>query len=121
MCQQRRTTWSRDQIRSARRVDLAPLLRQRGFALLERSADNYTIREHPGIIVKQWYWNWPEQDKCGNTIDFLVDVLGMSFSNAMREILDYRLAANTDRPLDAVAIRPEGDNLATNYDRRSAK
>jgi hypothetical protein len=87
MCQQRRTSWTREQIRSARRVNLAPLLRRRGFTLLEHSNGNYEIGEHPGIIVKDSYWNRPEHDNCGNTIDFFVDVLGMSFSNAMQEIL----------------------------------
>jgi hypothetical protein len=63
--------------------------------LLEHSNGNYEIGEHPGIIVKDSYWNRPEHENCacpehrrgGNTIDFFVDVLALPFSMAMQEIL----------------------------------
>jgi hypothetical protein len=32
------------------------------------------------------YWRWPERDLAGNTIDFHVRVLGLSFHDAMRQI-----------------------------------
>ena len=40
----------------------------------------------PGLIVKDSYWRWPERDLSGNAIDFLVQVLGRSFHDAMREL-----------------------------------
>ena len=39
-----------------------------------------------GLILKQSYWRWPQRNLAGNTIDFFVRVLGLSFHQAMREI-----------------------------------
>jgi len=40
----------------------------------------------PGLIVKESYWRWPQSNLAGHTIDFFVQVLGMTFHNAMRQI-----------------------------------
>jgi len=40
----------------------------------------------PASSSKRVYWRWPEQDLAGNTIDFLVEIFGLSFHDAMREI-----------------------------------
>lgn len=79
--------WTRDQIRSARLVPLPPVLQQRGFALIEREAQNFHLPAFPGLIVKDSYWRWPERDLSGNSIDFFTAILGMSFHDAMRHIL----------------------------------
>ena len=78
--------WTREQIRDARKAPLAPLLVKRGFALVELPADNFAVTAFPGLIVKDSYWRWPERDRAGNTIDFLVQVLGLSFHDAMKTI-----------------------------------
>lgn len=80
------TRWTKEQIRHARSVPLAPLLLRRGFNLLPLNAGNFAIEEHPGLLLKQSYWRWPERDLAGNTIDFFIRVLDMSFHQAMREI-----------------------------------
>ena len=36
--------------------------------------------------VKDSYWRWPERNLAGNAIDFHVQVLGLSFHDAMRQI-----------------------------------
>jgi hypothetical protein len=43
-------------------------------------------RAAAGLILKASYWRWPERDKAGNTMDFFVQVLGLSFHDAMRQI-----------------------------------
>ena len=78
--------WSIDQIRAARMVELAPLLRRRGLSLYDRRDGNWEIGEYHGLLLKASYWRWPERNLAGNTIDFYTKVLGASFSNAMREI-----------------------------------
>ncbi len=78
--------WTRDQIRAARVAPLVPLLQRRGLQLLERDADNYELSAHPGVILKDSYWRWPQRDLAGNTIDLFTQVLGLSFHDAMREI-----------------------------------
>jgi hypothetical protein len=32
------------------------------------------------------YWRWPERNLAGNAIDFHIQVLGLSFHDAMRQI-----------------------------------
>ena len=79
--------WSREQIRDARKAQLAPLIAKRGLALVELPADNFGVTAFSGLIVKDCYWRWPERGQAGNTIDFLVQVLGLSFHEAMKTIV----------------------------------
>ena len=78
--------WTREQIRAARLAPLVPLLQRRGLILVEREAGNYELPTHPGLILKDSYWRWPERNQAGNAIDFFTQVLGMSFHDAMRQI-----------------------------------
>ena len=78
--------WAREQIRAARLVPLIPLLQKRGLQLVEREAGNFVLPAYPDLIVKDSYWRWPERNLAGNTIDFHVQVLGLSFHDAMRQI-----------------------------------
>ena len=80
--------WSREQIRDARKAQLAPLIAKRGLALVELPAANFGVTAFPGLIVKDSYWRWPERDQAGNTIDFFVQVLGLSFHDAMKAIVE---------------------------------
>jgi hypothetical protein len=64
-----RLCWTREQIRAARLAPLPPLAEKRGFALLEHGGANFDVREHPGLIVKDSYWRWPERAMQGNAID----------------------------------------------------
>ena len=82
----REPRWSREQIRAARLAPLVPLLQQRGLHLVVREADNFTLPAYPGLIVKDSYWRWPARNLAGNAIDFHVQVLGLSFQDAMRQI-----------------------------------
>jgi hypothetical protein len=79
--------WPRELIRDARKAQLAPLIAKRGFALVELPADNFAVTAFPGLIVKDSYWRWPERDQAGNSIDFFVQVLGLSFHDAMKAIV----------------------------------
>jgi hypothetical protein len=65
---------------------LVPLLEKRGLQLVEQGGGNFLLSAFPGLVVKDSYWRWPERDLGGNTIDFFVKVLGMSFHNAMKAI-----------------------------------
>ena len=80
--------WSREQIRDARKAQLAPLIAKRGLVLFELPADNFGVTAFPGLIVKDNYWRWPERDQAGNSIDFFVRVLGLSFNHAMKAIVE---------------------------------
>jgi hypothetical protein len=78
--------WSREQIRAARLAPLVPLLQKRALRLVEQEAGNFLLPTFPGLILKDSYWRWPERDLAGNAIDFFVQILGMSFHDAMRQI-----------------------------------
>jgi len=78
--------WTRQQIRAARQAPLLPLLQKRGLQLIEKEAGNFILPAFPGLILKDFYWRWPQKNMAGNTIDFFVQVLGLSFHHAMRHI-----------------------------------
>jgi len=80
--------WTREQIRAARLVPLPPRLQQRGLQLVAQDAGNFLLPAYPGLIVKDSYWRWSERDLAGNAIDFHVQVLGLSFHDAMRALTD---------------------------------
>jgi hypothetical protein len=63
------------------------LLQKRGLQLVEKEAGNFQLPSFPGLIVKESYWRWPNRNLAGNTIDFFVQVLGMSFHDAMCQIM----------------------------------
>jgi hypothetical protein len=79
--------WTRQQIRAARLAPLPPLLHKRGLQLIERPADNFALAAYPGLLLKDGYWRWPERNLAGNAIDFFMHVLGLSFHDAMRQIV----------------------------------
>ena len=78
--------WTREQIRAARVAPLAPLLQKRKLEIFAQDAGNFILPAYPGLIVKDCYWRWPERNLAGNAIDFCVQVLGLSFHDAMRQI-----------------------------------
>jgi hypothetical protein len=65
---------------------LLPLLQKRGLQRIELPAQNFELPAYPGLIVKGSYWRWPQRHLAGNAIDFFVQVLGLSFHDAMRQI-----------------------------------
>ena len=78
--------WTKEQIRDARMLPIMSLLEKRGLHLLETGGGNHTVREYPGLIIKDGYWRWPERNAGGNTIDLCMQVLRMSFHDAMLEL-----------------------------------
>jgi len=44
------------------------------------------LAQYKGLLLKDSYWRWPERNLAGNAIDFFVQVLGLSFHDAMRQI-----------------------------------
>ncbi len=83
-----RSNWSRQQIRAARAAELPPLLRRYGRRLHPSGADNFHVEQYAGLIVKRSFWRWPERNMQGNAIDLFINVLGMSFNDAMRQIVE---------------------------------
>ena len=116
-----RPAWTCEQIRAARMVELAPLLMRRGLALRDRGGGNVEVELYEGLLLKASYWRWPERDLAGNAIDFYVKVLGLSFSDAMKEITQVETMPESARPAAPVAaLRSERGYSAAKLDGRSA-
>jgi hypothetical protein len=62
-------------------------VQKRGLKLIEKEAGNFELPALPGLILKDSYWRWPQRNLAGNAIDFFVQVLGLSFHDAMRQII----------------------------------
>lgn len=97
-------TWSKNQIRAARKIPLAPLLRQKGVPLRELPGENYLVQADAkggqafgDLIVRDCYWIWKSRQLQGNTIDFFVMVENRSFAEAMNAIFGSPKLANPDR------------------------
>ena len=71
---------------AARLAPLPPLLHKCGLQLTELPAGNFELPAYPGLLIKESYWRWPQRNLAGNAIDFFVQVLGLSFHDAMRQI-----------------------------------
>jgi hypothetical protein len=67
---------------------LLPLLQKRGLQLIELPAGNFELVAYKGLLIKDSYWRWPQRQLAGNTIDLFVQVLGLSFNDAMRLITE---------------------------------
>lgn len=114
-------TWTKQQIRDARKVHLAPLLTRRGFRLRLLPEGNTLVEDHPDLIVKHHYWTWPTKNIQGNAIDFFVLVEGKSFHQAM-EILAASIGAGGTRkgvqeqnmPIPVVSITQDYDHDGNN-------
>ena len=79
-----RNKWTPQQIRTARRIQLKPLLEQLGYRLDPLDNGNWKVYGLPRqIVVKEHYWSNPGNGTGGNAIDLLVQVMGMSFSETM--------------------------------------
>ena len=89
--------WTKSDIRTARKSELAPLLIERGYRLLPANNGNFRILPDPddpsvpaGLVVKQSFWVWNDRNISGNAIDFFTKVEGKSFHQAMEIILVRR-------------------------------
>lgn len=76
--------WSKQQIRNARMVALAPLLTGRGRTLKALTDANYCVSDYDDLIIKNNYWHWPSQNLDGNAIDYFTKVEKLTFSQTMQ-------------------------------------
>jgi hypothetical protein len=86
-----RSKWNAQQIRLARQVALKPLLEQMGYSMQALKNDNWKVYGlSVDLIVKETYWICPDTGAGGNAIDLLVQVMGMSFSQAMDKVEAFK-------------------------------
>ena len=85
-------TWTRSEIRAARQSSLQPVLEKLGYRLEPRTHDNYAItgQRCGEIIIKDHYWHCPDTGLAGNAIDFLMQIRGATFHEAMQQLTQPR-------------------------------
>jgi hypothetical protein len=83
-----RRPWTKAQIRQARQTPLVPVLEAMGYQLMPRKNGNYLLcRLAAEIVIKDHYWINRQDQSTGNAIDFMVQIEGMTFSQAMKHLL----------------------------------
>ena len=77
-------TWTKSEIQSARKIMLLPLLSRRGYKLRMLENGNYLVDNILGkLVIKNNFWFWNDRKCSGNTIDFLITIEKLSFTDAM--------------------------------------
>jgi hypothetical protein len=61
-------------------------LQKRGLQLIQKEAGNLGLSAFPDLILKESYRRRPQRNLQGNAIDFFVQVLELSFHDAMLQI-----------------------------------
>ena len=82
-----RNKWTPEQIRNARKTPLKPLLERMGYRLRKLENGNMEVLGFScPVIIKEHYWSCPQNRSGGNTIDLLMQIMGMSFHEAMGKL-----------------------------------
>ena len=88
-----RNAWTKADIRRARQTPLKPVLEAMGYQLQPLRNGNYHLcRLDCDIVIKDHFWIDKDADastRAGNAIDFLVQVEGMSFAQAMETLCEF--------------------------------
>lgn len=81
----------KEQIQQARQADLIQYLLDHGYDL-KREGQNFRIPGHGGLLVRANHWRQFSTGEGGNTLDFLVRVLGIDFKEAIEQLVVYPTA-----------------------------
>ena len=77
-------------VRKARQTSLVAYLTSRGEQL-KRVGQNYILREHDSLYIKDNMFVWYSQEKKGNSVDFLMLYYGMTFKQAIEALTGAEL------------------------------
>lgn len=75
--------YTQQQIDRANETDLAAFLRSQGEKLI-KSGHEYRLKAHDSLTIRGNKWFWHSRNKGGYPIDFVMEVYGKTFSEAMR-------------------------------------
>lgn len=82
-----RNKWTSEQIRNGRKTPIKPLLEKMGYRLRELENGNMEVLDLSSpVIIKEHYWSCPQNRSGGNAVDLLIQVMGMSFNEAMGKL-----------------------------------
>ena len=75
--------YTQEQIDRANRADIADFLRTQGETL-ERAGNEYRLKRHDSLTVRENKWYRHSQSKGGGPIDFVMEFYGRSFTEAVQ-------------------------------------
>lgn len=114
---------NKDQVESARQVDLLTYLREHEPDNLSRAGSEYCLRDHDSLKISNGKWHWHSRGIGGRSaLDFLIKVRNISFVDAVEVICDGR-AVLTVSPSSRIEIPRQSFRLperAPNNDRVTA-
>lgn len=80
-------TFTKEEKQKAKRTDLIQFCTNYDYDLKDDGSGNYKVRDYAGVIIKEnYFFNHTSQEK-GSAIDFCVNVIGMSFKEAVEKLL----------------------------------
>lgn len=86
---------SKDQIRQARQANLAEYLLAAGEPIIKEGG-YYTHRDHDSLKIKDNAYYWNSRSEHGNALDYLVRHMGLSFSQAVVELIADQMLGNLE-------------------------
>ena len=88
--------YTREQIQRADDTDLYVFLSGRGEQF-KRCGKEYRWLRHDSVMINKNEWYRFSQNKGGHAIDFMKEFYGLSFAEAVKELLGEEGAGDTDR------------------------
>ncbi len=92
--------YTKEQIDRANQTDLVPFLQAQGEQLI-RAGSEYRLKRHDSLTVRGNRWYRHSQSKGGGPVDFVMEIYGKSFLEAVELLTGEKGAAPPDRPCPA--------------------
>lgn len=88
---------SQAEVVMARKANLEAYLRDRGYEL-EQEGRQYRVKAMSGLFVTRNLWYWHSKQQGGNSLDYLIQVEGLPFLDAITVLAPYRSQAIDGEP-----------------------
>ena len=83
--------WSKNDIRKARKIFIAPILKKIGYRLIPLGFDNFKVSDYGNLIIKHNYFYWHDRKMKGNAIDFFMLIEKKNFSDSMKILMNMKV------------------------------
>lgn len=80
---------SQAQVVMARKANLEAYLRDRGYEL-EQEGRQCRVKAMSGLFVTRNLWYWHSKQQGGNALDYLIQIEGLLFLDAIKALIPYR-------------------------------
>ncbi len=110
------------QIQKARETDLFAYLQSYEPGVLRRDGPNYRHREHDSLVyvTSKGYWYWNSRGRSINALDYLIQIRGYGFADAVNRLAGNEIIHSTYHPPEGKANDTERKNFTLPYGKRCA-